>query len=65
MANTELVKTYIGKVDFQGKQGYAVVGTTDAKVLNTSVVTLGALNGAGIGAVVDDGMGAGTAITVS
>ena len=39
MANTELVKTYIGKVDFQGKRGYAVVGTTDAKVLNTPVAS--------------------------
>lgn len=60
MSNTELIKTYATKIDLQGKEGYAVVGTTDAKISNTSVVTLAGLNAKAVGVIVDGGLGVGT-----
>jgi hypothetical protein len=62
--NTELIKTYVAKVDLSEKKGYAVIGTTDAKVNNTSVVTLGGANGKAVGIVVDGGFGAGTGASI-
>ena len=64
MSNTELIKTYVAKTDLQGKEGYAVVGTTDAKIGNTSVVALGGLNSKAVGIITDGGLGAGTGASV-
>jgi len=60
MSNTEFIKTYVAKTDLKAKVGYAVVGTTDAKVKNTAVVALAGANAKARGIIVDGGLGANT-----
>jgi len=64
MSNTEFVKTYIASTDLSTKLGYAVVGTTNTKVLNTSVVALAGLNAKARGIVVDGGFGVNTPVAI-